>query len=134
MPPTGGAPHTQRINPAASERSTQDARCLGLAGIVPEARARAAQPKRGRQPARPTRLPRGAAAAATKKVAKILIISPPHGQRGPSPRGRGPAAKKVAQGRLKKIAKIFLPPQTHRRGAAVHTSHMQKRCAECSHN
>ena len=42
---------TQLINLAASERSTQNARCLGLAGFDPEARARAAQPKRGRQPA-----------------------------------------------------------------------------------
>ena len=56
------APRTL-INLAASERSTQDARCLGLAGFDPEARARAAQPKRGRQPARPTRLARGVAAA-----------------------------------------------------------------------
>ena len=61
----------------------------------------------------PTRLARGAAAAATKKVAKILIIfSPPRPKGGPA-RGRGPAAKKVAQGRLKKVAKIFLPPPLH---------------------
>ena len=83
------APRTL-INLAASERSTQDARCLGLAGFDPEARARAAQPKRGRQSARPTRLPRGAAAAATKKVAKILIIFFPPSQ--------GEAAKGGARG------------------------------------
>ena len=67
----GGATHTQLINLAASERSTQDARCLGLAGFDPEARARAA-PKRGRQSARPTRLARGVAATPTKKAAKIM--------------------------------------------------------------
>ena len=42
------------------------------------------------QRVRALRLPR-------KKVAKILIIPPPHSQ-GRGSQGRGPAAKKVAQG------------------------------------
>ena len=108
--PTGGAPHTQLINLAAgSERSTQDARCLGLAGFDPEARARAAQPKRGRQPARPTRLSRGVAAVATKKVAKILITFPPTAKGGAA---KGGAAKGGARRRKSGAAEppLLTPP------------------------
>ena len=80
--------HSSTLRPRSARRG--DARCLGLAGFDPEARARAAQPKRGRQPARPTRLARGVAAAATKKVAKILItFSPPQPREGQPRRGPG---------------------------------------------
>ena len=96
------APRTQLINLAASKRATQDARCLGLAGLDPEARARAT-PKCGRQSARPTRLARGVAAAPTKKEVKITNTSVNPRKRGASPR------EKVAQRRLKKEVKILLP-------------------------
>ena len=93
------APRTL-INLAASERSTRDARCLGLAGFGPEARARAAQPKRGRQSARPTwraaspGLPR-------KKWLKFSSLFPPTAKGGAA-RGGAQRRKKWRRGGAKK--------------------------------